>query len=135
MHVKQTVSCSEAIDIALILSFEVMDGVLCIGSWLILEKGSSSVISDPLVEPYFLAFLFCYLSSGVVWCVGGFLWHPGTSLCKLVRLLISTNTTMGWDPLKVYVNAIQPADEVRGYNNSLDILDGLTLPIVNCLDG
>ena len=56
MHVKQT-SCSEAIDIALILSFEVMDGVLCIESWLILEKGSSSVISDPLVEPCFSALL------------------------------------------------------------------------------
>jgi len=129
VHVKKTVSCSEAIDIALILSFEVMDGVLCIRGWLVLEKGSSSFIIDPLVKPYFLAFHLCYLFSGVVWRVGGLLQHPGTSLCKLVCLLISTNTTMSWNPLEVYVNAIQPTDEVRGYNNSLN--GGLALPIVN----
>ena len=50
-----------------------------------------------------------------------------------VCLLISLNTTVSWDPLKVYyyVNDIQYADKVRCYHNAINVHGGLTLPLVN----
>ena len=81
MHVQHRVSGTEAIYVALVLSFEVIDVVLDVRGWLVLEEGSSSFISAPLVVPLFLALLFGNLFGCVVWSIGGFLWHSGSLFC------------------------------------------------------